>query len=153
MSLKEKVVLWQAGVENAEAGKFEDAIDNFTEIPEPSSRIYFNIASAFLRQGNLEDAERVSPTHLLSNYIHCPLCLCFFWKFHFACVFRTESGPVCEERPTHGAGLLPEGLPLSAETKVSKRKKLSFLWKPCDCFCSLTTGVAAQFQLSKLRGC
>ena len=60
MSLKEKVVLWQTGVENAEAGRFEEAIDSFTEIPEPSARIYFNIASAFLRQGNLEDAERVS---------------------------------------------------------------------------------------------
>lgn len=59
MSLKEKVVLWQAGVENAAAGKFEEAVDNFTEIPEPSARIYFNIASAFLRLGNLEDAERV----------------------------------------------------------------------------------------------
>ena len=60
MSLKEMVVLWQAGVENAEAGRFEEAVDNFTEIPEPSARIFFNIASAFLRQGNLEDAERVS---------------------------------------------------------------------------------------------
>lgn len=59
MSLKEKVVLWHAGVENAAAGKFEEAVDNFTEIPEPSARIYFNIASAFLRLGNLEDAERV----------------------------------------------------------------------------------------------
>ncbi|CAI8022822.1 Neutrophil cytosol factor 2 [Geodia barretti] len=58
MSLKEMVVLWQAGVENAEAGRFEEAVDNFTEIPEPSARIFFNIASAFLRQGNLEDAER-----------------------------------------------------------------------------------------------
>ena len=60
MSLKEKVVLWQSGVEKAEAGQFEEAVDNFTEIPEPSARIYFNIASAFLRLGNLEDAERVS---------------------------------------------------------------------------------------------
>lgn len=59
MSLKEKVVLWQAGVENAVAGKFEEAVDSFTEIPEPSARIYFNISSAFLRLGNLEDAERV----------------------------------------------------------------------------------------------
>lgn len=59
MSLKEKVVLWHAGVENAAAGKFEEAVDSFTEIPEPSARIYFNIASAFLRLGNLEDAERV----------------------------------------------------------------------------------------------
>ena len=59
MSLKEKVELWQAGVEKAGAGKFEEAVDNFTEIPEPSARIYFNISSAFLRLGNLEDAERV----------------------------------------------------------------------------------------------
>lgn len=59
MSLKEKVVLWQAGVENAVAGKFDEAVDSFTEIPEPSARIYFNISSAFLRLGNLEDAERV----------------------------------------------------------------------------------------------
>jgi neutrophil factor 2 len=58
MSLKEQVVSWQSGVENALAGKFEDAVDNFTEIPEPSARIFFNIASAFLRLGNLEDAER-----------------------------------------------------------------------------------------------
>lgn len=60
MSLKDKVVSWQNGVEHAEAGRFGDAIDNFTEIPEPSARIFFNISSAFLRQGNLEDAERVS---------------------------------------------------------------------------------------------
>ena len=67
MSLKEKVVLWQSGVEKAEAGQFEEAVDNFTEIPEPSARIYFNIASAFLRLGNLEDAERVSKRRSLYN--------------------------------------------------------------------------------------
>ena len=67
MSLKEKVELWQAGVENAVAGKFEDAVDNFTEIPEPSARIYFNIASAFLRTGNLEDAERVREEKISSG--------------------------------------------------------------------------------------
>ena len=102
MSLKEKVVLWQAGVENAEAGKFEDAIDNFTEIPEPSSRIFFNIASAFLRQGNLEDAERVSPTHLLSIYIHCPLCLCFFGNFILP-VFFEQNLDLCVKRDPHMA--------------------------------------------------
>ena len=59
MSLKEIVVLWQSGVEHAAAGKYEEAVDNFTEIPEPSARIYFNIASAFLKLGNLGDAERV----------------------------------------------------------------------------------------------
>ena len=59
MSLKDKVVSWQAGVECALAEKFEDAVDKFTEIPEPSARIFFNVASAFLRLGNLEDAERV----------------------------------------------------------------------------------------------
>ena len=59
MSLKDKVVSWQAGVECALAEKFEDAVDKFTEIPEPSARIFFNISSAFLRLGNLEDAERV----------------------------------------------------------------------------------------------
>ena len=59
MSLKDTIEQWQAGVEKAEAGHYEEAIDCFTEMPEPGARIYFNIASMFLRLGNLEDAERV----------------------------------------------------------------------------------------------
>lgn len=59
MSLKDTIEQWHAGVEKAEAGHYEEAIDCFTEMPEPGARIYFNIASMFLRLGNLEDAERV----------------------------------------------------------------------------------------------
>ena len=59
MSLKDTIEQWQAGVEKAEAGHYEEAIDCFTEMPEPGARIYFNIASMFLRLGNLADAERV----------------------------------------------------------------------------------------------
>ena len=81
MSLKEKVELWQSGVANAAVGKFEDAVDSFTEIPEPSARIYFNISSAFLRLGDLENAERVREKEREGggdneNHTFCFLSLC-----------------------------------------------------------------------------
>jgi len=64
MSLKETIEQWQSGVEKAEMGRYEEAVDCFTEMSEPGARIYFNIASMFLRLGNLEDAERVGGWHL-----------------------------------------------------------------------------------------
>ena len=59
MSLKEVIEIWKDGAELAVAGKYREAVDCFMEMPEPGSRIYFNIASMFFRLGNLEDAERV----------------------------------------------------------------------------------------------
>lgn len=118
MSLKEKVVLWQSGVENATAGKFEDAVDNFTEIPEPSARIYFNIASAFLRLGNLEDAERVRDRENereREGGLNCDRIR--ETKVNFCCLCA-EPRLVREKGPSHGSGLLPERLPVSSEAKV-----------------------------------
>jgi hypothetical protein len=113
MSLKEQVVSWQSGVENALAGKFEDAVDNFTEIPEPSARIFFNIASAFLRLGNLEDAERVSAKgrEIGAKQGQGSFSVRLFFT-------STESRPVRATRPSHGPGVLPEGLSAPPEAEV-----------------------------------
>lgn len=42
---------------NAEQGKWAEAIEAFLTMPEPGSRIYFNIASMYLRLGDLAAAE------------------------------------------------------------------------------------------------
>ena len=44
----------------AEQGKWAEAIETFLTMPEPGSRIYFNIASMYLRLGDLAAAEDVS---------------------------------------------------------------------------------------------
>ena len=59
MSLKDTILLWNNGAEKAVKGRHEEAIDIWTEMPEPGARIYFSIASMFIKLGNLEDAERV----------------------------------------------------------------------------------------------
>lgn len=59
MSLKETIEQWNAGILHAEAGQYEEAVDRWTEMPEPGAKIYYNIASMFLKLGNLPDAERV----------------------------------------------------------------------------------------------
>ena len=55
----------------AEQGKWAEAIEAFLTMPEPGSRIYFNIASMYLRLGDLAAAEDVS--------------------FEFVCFFRSVS--------------------------------------------------------------
>lgn len=59
MSLKETILLWNNGVEKALNDRHEEAIDTWTEMPEPGARIYYNIASMFVKLGDLENAERV----------------------------------------------------------------------------------------------
>lgn len=61
MSLKDFIEQWKNGAELAEAGRYAEAIDCLTEMSEPGSRNYFNIASMHLRLGHLDDAERVGP--------------------------------------------------------------------------------------------
>ena len=60
MSLKDMIEYWNLGVEHALQGSYQEALDVFTEISEPGARIYFNMSSAFLRLGNLEQAEKAS---------------------------------------------------------------------------------------------
>lgn len=60
MSLKETIEFWRGGVLKAEQGKWTEAIETFLMMPEPGSRIYFNIASMYLRLGDLAAAEDVS---------------------------------------------------------------------------------------------
>ncbi len=59
MSLKDTIELWKTGAEKADAGQYQEAIDAFLEMPEPGARIYFNVASMYLRLGRLDEAERV----------------------------------------------------------------------------------------------
>ena len=60
MSLKETIEFWKSGIVKAEQGKWTEAIEAFLTMPEPGSRIYFNIASMYLRLGDLAAAEDVS---------------------------------------------------------------------------------------------
>lgn len=59
MSLKQMIEFWKEGVELGEKEQFDDAIKKFLDMPEPGSRIYFNIANMYLRLGKLSEAEEV----------------------------------------------------------------------------------------------
>ena len=53
------IEFWKEGVELGEKEQFDDAIKKFLDMPEPGSRIYFNIANMYLRLGKLSEAEEV----------------------------------------------------------------------------------------------
>ena len=59
MSLKQMIEFWKDGVELGENERYEEAIRKFMDMPEPGSRIYFNIANMYLRLGKLAEAEEV----------------------------------------------------------------------------------------------
>ena len=59
MSLKEMIEHWKTGVEMASRNQYTAAIESFLGMQEPGARIYFNVASMYLRLGNLPDAEEV----------------------------------------------------------------------------------------------
>lgn len=59
MSLKDEVAAWQKGVDRAAEDKYDEAIACFTEIAEPGARIFFNIASMYLKLGDLKNAKKV----------------------------------------------------------------------------------------------
>ena len=59
MSLRQMIEFWKEGVELGEKDRYEDAIKKFLDMPEPGARIYFNIASMYLRLGKLEEANKV----------------------------------------------------------------------------------------------
>ena len=71
MSLKDTIEQWAAGIDLAESGQYEEAIDRWTSMPEPGARIYFNVASMFLKLGDLENAERVFYTYECSFQLQC----------------------------------------------------------------------------------
>ena len=70
MSLKETIEFWKSGIVKAEEGKYAEAIEAFLTMPEPGSRIYFNIASMYLRLGDLAAAEDVSSKIFFSVHYH-----------------------------------------------------------------------------------
>lgn len=61
MSLKDTIVQWSEGADQALKGKPEEAIGIWTAMQEPGARIFFNIASMHLVLGNLDKAEKVRP--------------------------------------------------------------------------------------------
>lgn len=58
MSLKDEVAAWQKGVDKAAEGKYDEAIACFAEMAEPGARIFFNIASMYLKLGDLRSAKK-----------------------------------------------------------------------------------------------
>ncbi len=94
MSLKDTIESWTAGIAHAEAGRYSEAIDKWNEMPEPGAKIYFNIASMFLKLGDVKNAEKVS----VLLYMHSK---------HACCI---ESGAVSQEGPSLGSLLLSEGM-------------------------------------------
>lgn len=109
MSLKEMIEHWKTGVEMASRNQYTAAIEAFLGMQEPGARIYFNVASMYLRLGNLPDAEEVRIFLLLhSPVISLSLC-CLEFK------------QVCQARPSSCFGLLPERLSPPSESQVSSR--------------------------------
>ena len=60
MSMKENLVFWAEGVEKADKGDNAGALEHFSYITEPFARIYYNMAAIQLRQGNINQAEKVN---------------------------------------------------------------------------------------------
>ncbi|KAL5483803.1 hypothetical protein EMCRGX_G020218 [Ephydatia muelleri] len=58
MSLKDEVAAWQKGVDRAAEAKYDEAIACFSEMAEPGARIFFNIASMYLKLGDLKNAKK-----------------------------------------------------------------------------------------------
>ena len=59
MSLKETIIYWNSGVEAALAGNLDQAINEWQSMPDPGAKIYYNIASMHLKQGQLGKAIQV----------------------------------------------------------------------------------------------
>uniref|UniRef100_UPI00398E8E77 neutrophil cytosol factor 2 n=1 Tax=Pristiophorus japonicus TaxID=55135 RepID=UPI00398E8E77 len=58
MSLTDTIRLWNEGITAADQQEWVTALDTFTAIPEPSSKICFNIGCLHLLLGELNKAER-----------------------------------------------------------------------------------------------
>ena len=67
MSLKETIIYWNNGVEAAIAGNLEQAITEWMSMPEPGAKIYYNIASMRLKQGQLDQALKVWVNFILGD--------------------------------------------------------------------------------------
>uniref|UniRef100_A0A8D0G8F6 Neutrophil cytosolic factor 2 n=1 Tax=Sphenodon punctatus TaxID=8508 RepID=A0A8D0G8F6_SPHPU len=67
MSLAETIRLWSKGVSAAEQKDWAAALDAFTSVQNPSSKICFNIGCIHLVLGNLAEAEQVSLMAILYN--------------------------------------------------------------------------------------
>ncbi len=101
MSLKDTIEQWSAGIAYAEAGQYDEAVDKWTEMAEPGAKIHFNVASMFLKLGDLENAERVS---IRFDEYQCSYGLC-----------SVESGALSQEGSAFGSVIFPEGLHSFAE--------------------------------------
>lgn len=75
MSLAEAISLWNEGVLAADKKDWKGALDAFTAVQDPHSRICFNIGCVYTILENLPEAEKVSgvPSPLSQGP---PLCLC-----------------------------------------------------------------------------
>lgn len=60
MSLAETIRLWNEGVSAADRKDWAGALDAFTAVQTPSSKICFNIGCIQLTIGNLAEAQQVS---------------------------------------------------------------------------------------------
>ena len=60
MSLKENIELWSQGVDLSQEGKTREAMEIWSSMQEPGTKILYNIASMHLHLGDLEGARKVS---------------------------------------------------------------------------------------------
>lgn len=60
MSLAEVISLWNEGVLAADKKDWKGALDAFTGVQDPHSRICFNVGCIHTILGNLPEAEKVS---------------------------------------------------------------------------------------------
>lgn len=59
MATSHELVCWNRGCEACENKNFAESISCFENIAKKTSKIYFNIAQAFLHQGRLREAKKV----------------------------------------------------------------------------------------------
>ncbi|XP_061867619.1 NADPH oxidase activator 1 isoform X2 [Colius striatus] len=67
MAYRELVRLWHEGVLAADGGDWEAALDIFASIPEPPSRIWFNVGCLQLRAGRAAEALRAFDKTILKD--------------------------------------------------------------------------------------
>lgn len=60
MSLAEAIRLWNEGVQAADKKDWKGALEAFSEVQDPHSRICFNIGCMYTILDNLQEAEQVS---------------------------------------------------------------------------------------------
>lgn len=72
MALLETVTSWKEGVDAFTQKDYGGSLQSFSEIPDPSARILFNIACVLLKLNRREEALKVHLLYMIENLPFVP---------------------------------------------------------------------------------